>query len=87
MQSLILSSSNHVTRKLSIPYGIELSQRGPVFLLFCSYKFGWGFDNFRREANTGKGVKLGKGPVYYFKFVLPLLILFILISGLIPKKG
>ena len=76
----ILSMEDFLVSNLLLPVGAL------IFLLFCSYKFGWGFDNYRAEVNTGKGIKLGKGLVYYFKFVLPILILFILISGLIPKS-
>lgn len=28
-----------------------------VFVLFCTTKFGWGWDNFLAEADQGKGVK------------------------------
>ena len=28
-----------------------------VFLLFCTRRYGWGWDNFRQEANTGSGLK------------------------------
>ena len=75
----ILGMEDFLVSNLLLPVGAL------IFLIFCTYKFGWGFDNFREEANTGKGVVIGKGLVLYFKFVLPLLILFILISGLIPK--
>ncbi len=77
----ILDMEDFLVSNLLLPVGAL------VFLLFCSYKFGWGFENYRKETNTGKGIKIGKGMVYYFKFILPLLILFILISGLIPKNG
>ena len=77
----ILGMEDFLVSNLLLPVGAL------VFLLFCSFKFGWGFDNFRREANTGKGLKIGKGLVYYFRFVMPLLILFILITGLIPQQG
>ena len=76
----ILGMEDFLVSNLLLPVGAL------IFLIFCTYKFGWGFDNFREEANTGKGVVIGKGLVRYFKFVLPLLILFILISGLIPKE-
>ncbi len=56
-----------------------------VFLLFCTLKAGWGFDSFLAEANTGKGIKLRRGLVYYFKYVLPVLMLFVFIMGLIPS--
>lgn len=54
-----------------------------VYVLFCTTKLGWGYDNFIEEANLGKGIKFPKRLQLYFKFVLPLLILFILIQGYI----
>ena len=54
-----------------------------IYLLFCVTIWGWGFDNYLEEANTGKGLKIAKGLKPYFQFVLPVLILFILIQGLI----
>ena len=53
-----------------------------VFLLFCVTKWGWGFDSYLEEANAGKGLKLSKYLKYYFRFVLPVLILIIFIQGL-----
>ena len=53
-----------------------------VFLLFCVTKYGWGFDHYLEEANTGTGLKLSRKLKPYFQFVLPALILFILIQGL-----
>ena len=54
-----------------------------VMVLFCSYRFGWGFDNYQKEANTGKGVKIPSFLKCYFRFGLPVLVLVILIKGLI----
>lgn len=54
-----------------------------VFLLFCVTKWGWGFDHYLAEANTGKGLKMSPKLKYYFRFVLPVLILIILIRGLV----
>lgn len=51
-------------------------------LLFCVTKWGWGFDKYLEETNTGEGLKLSKYLKYYFRFVLPVLILIILIQGL-----
>ena len=28
-----------------------------IFVLFCTKKNGWGWKDFRQEANTGKGIK------------------------------
>ena len=31
-----------------------------VYLLFCTTKYGWGFEKFSEEANTGEGIRLPK---------------------------
>ena len=54
-----------------------------IFLLFCVVKWGWGFDKYLEEANTGKGIKLSKHFKPFFRYVLPVLIVFILIQGLL----
>ena len=40
-------------------------------------------DKYIDEANTGDGLKISKKLKPYFQFILPLLILFILIQGLV----
>ena len=40
-------------------------------------------DKYIDEANTGEGLKISKKLKPYFQFILPLLILFILIQGLV----
>ena len=54
-----------------------------VFVLLCVSKWGWGYDKYLAEANTGEGVKMPRQFKYYFQFVLPVLILVILVQGLI----
>ncbi len=75
----ILGIEDFIVSNLLLPVGAL------IFLLFCTFRFGWGFDNFLAEANTGKGIKLKHGLVFYFKFILPILLAFILVNGLIPK--
>lgn len=53
-----------------------------IFALFCVTKYGWGFDNYLKEVNTGEGLKMPRWIRPYFKYVLPLLILIILVRGL-----
>lgn len=53
------------------------------YVLFCVSKHGWGFENFFAEANTGKGLKIKKWMKPYMTFVLPTVILFIFIYGII----
>ena len=73
----VLDSEDFIVSSLLLPIG------SLTYLLFCVTRWGWGFDQYIKEANTGAGLKM---PVFlkpYFQFVLPVLILFILIDGLI----
>lgn len=54
---------------------------GLVFVLFCVKKNGWGFENFRREVNTGKGFSLPKWIKYWMAYVLPVIIVAVYIKG------
>lgn len=56
---------------------ILLSLGSLVYLLFCVTKFGWGFDNYYNECNTGKGMKLPRIVKPYLQYVLPILILIV----------
>ena len=57
-----------------------------VYILFCTSKKGWGFDNFLAEANTGKGPKVARWLRPYLTYVLPLIIVFVFIMGIITYK-
>lgn len=72
----VLDIEDFLVSNLFLPLG------SLVMVLFCSYRFGWGFDNYQKEANTGKGVKIPSFLKYYFRFGLPILVLVILIKGL-----
>ena len=54
-----------------------------IYLLFCVTKFGWGFDNYLTECNTGKGMKFAGFLKPYFQFILPILVLIVLVQGFI----
>lgn len=54
-----------------------------IFVIFCTSRFGWGWDKFTKEANEGKGVKVANWMRGYMTFVLPLIVLVILVLGLI----
>ena len=54
-----------------------------IYLLFCVSRWGWGFDHYLEEANTGAGPKLPRWLRPYFRYVLPVLIVIILVQGLI----
>ena len=54
-----------------------------IFVIFCTSRYGWGFDKFVAEANEGKGFKVAKWMRGYMTYVLPLIILAIFVLGLI----
>lgn len=74
----ILDTEDFLVSNLLLPLG------SLVYLLFCVTKWGWNFDNYLAEANKGEGIKMPGGKLVknYFRFVLPVLILVILIQGL-----
>ncbi len=73
----ILDSEDFIVSNLLLPIG------SLVFLLFCVTKWGWGFDKFQAEANTGEGMRIKPWMKHYFRWILPILIIVILIQGLI----
>lgn len=54
-----------------------------LYVTFCCSKLGMGFKAFRAEVNQGSGLKIPKASEYYFKFVLPLLIVVVYLMALI----
>lgn len=55
-----------------------------VFVVFCcSKRYGWGWDKFVAEANTGKGLKVKNWMKPLFCYIVPAAILALYIIGLI----
>ena len=57
-----------------------------IISVFCCYKFGWGWDNFIKEANTGKGLKVQGWMKPIFKYFVPICVLALYIYGLATFK-
>ncbi len=74
--STIMDLEDFIVSNLLLPGG------SLIFLLFCVTRWGWGFDNFLAEANTGNGLKLPRALRGYVTFVIPCVILVILVLGL-----
>lgn len=73
----VLDSEDFLVSNLLLPIG------SIIYLLFCVSRWGWGFDHYLEEANTGAGPKLPRWLRPYFRYVLPVLIVIILVQGLI----
>lgn len=54
-----------------------------IFTLFCSRKCGWGFENYLSEVNTGMGLKMAKGLRWYFRYILPAMVGFLALYGIV----
>lgn len=52
-----------------------------VFLLFCTRRYGWGWENFYKEASTGKGLSYPGFARKYISYLLPVIVLVIFIGG------
>jgi len=53
-----------------------------TLIIFCSTKLGWGWDNFVKEANTGKGPQVKEWMKPVFQYVVPIVVAFLYIYGL-----
>ncbi len=73
----ILDSEDFLVSNLILPIG------SLIFLLFCTSKYGWGFENYRKECNKGSGLRIPRSLGFYLKFILPVLIAVILVAGLL----
>ncbi len=73
----ILDSEDFLVSNILLPLG------SLVFILFCTTRYGWGWEKFLAEANEGKGLKLAKWLRPYVTYVLPVIVLVIFIVGLV----
>ena len=72
----VLDSEDFLVSNLLLPLGSLL------FIIFCTTRYGWGWENFLAEANEGKGLKIAKWLRPYMTYVLPVIVGIILIFGL-----
>lgn len=55
-----------------------------VYVLFCTMKkYGWGWNNFIEEANTGKGIGISYKLKFYSKYIIPVFLLILWGYGII----
>ena len=52
-----------------------------IYLSFCTSRYGWGWNNFIAEADTGKGIPFPKWIRFYATYILPLIVLYIFFNG------
>ena len=72
----VLDSEDFLVSNLLLPLG-SLS-----LILFCVTRYGWGWDNFLKEANEGKGLQVAKWLRPYMTYVLPVIVFVIFAVGI-----
>ncbi len=78
--SSVLDLEDFIVSNCCLPIGAL------CYVLFCVSKKGWGFDNFIKEANAGKGLKLGNWIRPYMTYVIPVAIIAIFVIGILTFK-
>ena len=76
-ESTILDFEDFLVSNLILPAG------SLMYLFFCISKRGWGFDNYLKEANTGVGPKIPRWIKPYYKYVMPIIMLILLVQGIV----
>ena len=77
----ILDSEDFLVSNLLLPLG------SLCFVLFCTTRYGWGWEKFMAEANEGTGLKVAKWMRPYMTYVLPVIVAVILVAGLVSFFG
>lgn len=72
--STVLDLEDFLVSNVILPIG------SLIYLLFCVTRYGWGFDKYLKEANTGEGIKIPKGIRIYVTYILPVLLVFLIIK-------
>ena len=73
----ILDSEDFLVSNIMLPLG------SLIFVLFCTTRYGWGWEKFLKEANEGTGLKVAKWMRPYMTYVLPVIVLVIFVVGLV----
>lgn len=73
----IMNLEDFVVSNVLLPLG------SLTMVLFCTIRYGWGWEKFKAEANEGKGLKVANWMRPYVTFVLPIIILVIFVVGII----
>ena len=77
--STVLDLEDFILSNNLLPIGSML------YLLFCTSRYGWGFKNFKAEANEGEGIHFPAWARIYVSYILPLIVLGIFIQGYASK--
>ena len=72
-----LDLEDKIVSNLLLPIGSLL------YVIFCTHRYGWGWDKFFAEVNAGQGAKFPKWMKIYMQWILPIIIAVVLIVSVI----
>ena len=75
--STILDLEDFIVSNVLLPLGSF------IFVIFCTTRYGWGWKNFKAEANAGKGLRIKNWMRGYMTYVLPVIVLALFIVGIV----
>ncbi len=73
--STILDLEDFAVSNVILPIG------SLCYLLFCVTRYGWGFEQYQKEANMGEGLKIPKGIRFYVTYIFPVLLILLILQG------
>ena len=79
--STILDLEDFIVSNVLLPIG------SLIFIVFCTSRYGWGWKNFTKEANTGKGLMVKNWMRFYMTYILPIIIIVLFVVGILDKFG
>ena len=77
--SAVLDMEDFLVSNIWLPLG------SLVYLLFCTTRYGWGWKNFKAEANEGGGLKIQDWMRVYVSYILPLIVVALFVLGIKDK--
>jgi len=75
--SAVLDLEDFLVSNILLPLGSLL------IVLFCTLRYGWGWEKFVAEANEGKGLKVANWMRPYMTIVLPVIVIIIFFMGIL----
>lgn len=75
----VLDIEDFIVSNVLLPFG------SLIYVIFCTTRYGWGWDQFYGEVNAGKGMKLPRWLRYYMTFGLPVIIMILMAVSIVTK--
>ena len=75
----VLDLEDFLVSNIILPFG------SLIMVFFCTSKLGWGWKGFLTEADKGEGMKFPSWLRFYCKWILPVIIIFVCVVGIVEK--